>query len=598
MSTTELSFVNIAAYKFVPLDNLDERRLSLRDSCRQIGLRGTILLSSEGINMFLAGTRDAIDEFLGQLRRDPAFVDLEVKESLSDEQPFRRMLVKKKKEIITLAKPEIQPAEKTSKRISARELKQWFDEGRDFAMLDVRNDYEIELGSFDNAIPAGTDHFRQFAEAIKLLPDELREKPLVTFCTGGIRCEKASPLMENAGFKNILQLDGGILKYFEECGGDHFHGECFVFDQRVAVDSKLRETDTEQCYACQHPLTAEDQHRPEYTPPTACPYCYVPPEQALVELLEKRHAAIKSVTTPLPGSVPYDNIRPMNVPERCDGMTTLDFLDSFHPQVGRDEWQSRCEAGRIVFRDRALSANDVVSQGQRVEHHIPDTTEPDVNVDIRILYEDDDIIVVNKPAPLPMHPSGRFNRNTLSNILITVFDPVVPRIVHRLDANTSGVVVLAKRSKVASRIHPQFVAGTVEKIYLAMVQGFPADDKFECDLAIDDAPAKGGGRRLATDAGKASHTSFKVLDRNSDGTTLLEVQPHTGRTNQIRLHLASLGLPLVGEQTYKSDDKLAEQQTISIDDPPLCLHALRISLNHPTNAERISFETPYPSWLQ
>ena len=591
------NFVNISTYKFVTLDNLDERRIALRDFCREIGLRGTILLSNEGINLFLAGTREVIDQFLAHLHNDPAFADLEPKESLSDHQPFRRMLVKKKNEIITLAKPEIEPAKKTSQKIAAKELKAWFDEGRDFAMLDVRNDYEVELGSFEDAIPAKTDHFRQFPEAIKELPEDLKDKPIVMFCTGGIRCEKAGPLMENAGFKNIFQLDGGILKYFEECGGDHYHGECFVFDQRVAVDSELRETETTQCFACQHPLTAEQQQSPYYQPPTACPFCYVPPEQAMAERIAKRHAAILLATTPLPGSVPYDNIRPMNVPERFDGMTTLDFLDAFHPQVGRSVWLERCEAGRIIHRDKVLMADDLLTKGQRVEHRIPNTTEPDVNADIKILFEDDDIIVVNKPAPLPMHPSGRFNRNTLANILIGVFDPVIPRITHRLDANTSGVVLLAKRSKIASKIHPQFVAGTVEKIYLAKVQGHPEEDSFTCDLAIGGAPTAGGGRSLDEKDGKDSSTSFRVLERRFDGTSLLEVQPHTGRTNQIRIHLASLGLPICGEQTYACGGEAVGQQTISVDDPPLCLHAHRISFDHPTTGERLTFETPFPDWI-
>lgn len=317
----------------------------------------------------------------------------------------------------------------------------------------------------------------------------------------------------------------------------------------------------------------------------------------MAELIAKRHAAILLATTPLPGSVPYDNVRPMNVPERFDGMTTLDFLDAFHPQVGRNEWQDRCEKGRIIHRDKVLTAEDILTKGQRVEHHIPDTTEPNVNADIKILFEDDDIIVVNKPAPLPMHPSGRFNRNTLANILIGVFDPVIPRITHRLDANTSGVVLLAKRSKIASRIHPQFVANTVEKVYLAKVEGHPEQDSFVCDRAIAEAPTAGGGRTLDEENGKDSSTAFRVLERRDDGTSLLEVQPHTGRTNQIRLHLASLGLPICGEQTYTAGGEALGQQTISLDDPPLCLHAHRISFDHPTTGERLTFETPFPDWI-
>lgn len=589
-------FINIAAYKFVPLDNLDERRKSLREFCRSIGLRGTILLSHEGINFFLAGSREVVDQFTVRLRSEPEFSDIEIKESPSDHQPFRRMLVKKKKEIITLAKPEIDPGKKTSRKIEAQELKKWFDEGRSFSMLDVRNNYEVALGSFDSAIPAGTESFRQFPEAIKNLPEDLKEQPLIMFCTGGIRCEKAGPLMENAGFKNVLQLDGGILKYFQECGGDHYHGECFVFDQRVAVDPSLRETETTQCYACQHPLTIDDQNSPQYDPPHACPHCFVPPEQAMAKLIEKRHQVIRQKTNPLPGSAPYDNVRPMNVPVDCDGMTVLDFLDTLHSHIGRDVWKERCELGRIYRRETALSPKDTVSKGQRIEHRIPGTTEPDVNADIQILFEDDAIVVVNKPAPLPMHPSGRFNRNTLANILINVYAPIVPRLIHRLDANTSGVVVLAKKRKIASKIHPQFAEGTVEKIYWAKVHGHPPEQEFSCDSAISESPVEGGGRML-DNSGKPSSTAFRVLQRFDDGTSLLEVRPRTGRTNQIRIHLASLGLPICGEQTYFADGTVAEQQTVSVDAAPLCLHAFELTLRHPISEKRQTFTAPAPKWL-
>ena len=205
--------VNIAAYKFVTLDRLEERRTVLRALTERLGLKGTILLSEEGINSFLAGSRQAIDEYLSTLRQEPEFADIEVKESLSDDQPFSRMLVRIKKEIIAFGVDGIDPREKTSKRITAKELKQWYDEGREFTILDTRNDYEIELGTFKNAIPAGVNHFRDFPEAVEKLPEEFQDRPVVTFCTGGIRCEKAGPFMEQAGFRDIYQLDGGILKY-------------------------------------------------------------------------------------------------------------------------------------------------------------------------------------------------------------------------------------------------------------------------------------------------------------------------------------------------------------------------------------------------
>ena len=160
--------------------------------------------------MFLAGTREAVDELLETMRREECFADMTVKESFSDYQPFSRMLVRIKKEIIAMGVPEIRPAEKTSPKLPARTLKEWLDAGQDVTLLDVRNDYEVDIGTFENAVPVGIDSFRQFPEAIQSLPAEMKQKPIVMFCTGGIRCEKAGPMMESAGFETVYQLDGGF----------------------------------------------------------------------------------------------------------------------------------------------------------------------------------------------------------------------------------------------------------------------------------------------------------------------------------------------------------------------------------------------------
>ena len=267
------SFVNISAYKFTPLDELPAWRERLLEVCRASDLRGTILLSAEGINLFAAGTRSGIDALLDTVRGMPGLADLTPKESFSAEQPFNRMLVKIKKEIIAFGVPGIDPSRRTSPKLPARTLKQWLDEGRPITLLDTRNDYEIRLGTFRGAVPARIDHFRDFPEAVKKLPEEMKERPVVMFCTGGIRCEKAGPFLEQAGFKNVHQLDGGILKYFEECGGAHYDGECFVFDQRVGVDPALRETNSVLCFNCQMPLTEAEQRDPRYVPDVSCPHC-------------------------------------------------------------------------------------------------------------------------------------------------------------------------------------------------------------------------------------------------------------------------------------------------------------------------------------
>lgn len=236
------SIVNIAAYKFTPLGELTQLRETLRGLTDRLGLKGTILLSPEGINLFLAGERDAVDAFTTELQADSQIGAVEFKKSYTDYQPFGRMLVKLKREIIAFGVEGIAPSQQTSPKLPAKQLKQWLDEGRPITLLDVRNDYEVSLGTFAGAEPIGIRHFRDFPQAVDNLPDDRKQETVVMFCTGGIRCEKAGPYMEQAGFANVYQLDGGILKYFEECGDDHYTGECFVFDDRIAIDGNLQPT--------------------------------------------------------------------------------------------------------------------------------------------------------------------------------------------------------------------------------------------------------------------------------------------------------------------------------------------------------------------
>ncbi len=262
---------NISTYRFAELSGLKELREDLITNCKAWNLKGTILLSTEGINLFVAGAAESIDLLLEKLRAIPGLEGLEPKVSLSDTQPFNRMLVRLKKEIISFGVEAVRPANYTSPKLSAKELKRWLDEGRPVTLLDTRNDYEVQLGTFKNAIIPNINTFREFPAAVRKLPDELKDQPVVMFCTGGIRCEKAGPFMELEGFNNIYQLDGGILKYFEECGGDHYDGECFVFDQRVGVDPGLRESDYAVCFACQAPLDTTDQEDSRYVHGVSCP---------------------------------------------------------------------------------------------------------------------------------------------------------------------------------------------------------------------------------------------------------------------------------------------------------------------------------------
>jgi UPF0176 protein len=182
------------------------------------------------------------------------------------------MLVKIKREIITMKRPDINPAAKPAPRLAPHTLKAWLDEGRDVVMLDTRNDFEVGLGTFDNAVNLHIASFGDFPAAVQTL--DLKGKTVVSFCTGGIRCEKAAPLLIANGLDNVYQLDGGILKYFEDCGGAHWHGECFVFDKRVALGPDLQETGTTQCYACQAVVSPEEQHSTDYVLGKSCPHCH------------------------------------------------------------------------------------------------------------------------------------------------------------------------------------------------------------------------------------------------------------------------------------------------------------------------------------
>lgn len=598
-----MSIVNIAAYKFVPLERLPERREELKEFTRDLSLKGTILLTPEGINLFLAGERKCIDAFLAHLRQWPGLEELEVKESLSDDQPFERMLVKIKQEIICFGIEGIEPRTYTSRKLPARELREWLAAGRDVTLYDVRNDYEVEVGTFAGAVPAGIDHFRHFPDAVSRLPEELKDRPIVMFCTGGIRCEKAGPFMEHAGFRDIYQLEGGILKYFEECGGDFYDGDCFVFDKRVALNPQLEESTTVQCYACLAPVLPMEQRSRFYNPPHSCPHCYKSPEQEVRALCDRREAAIRRVSEPLPGSTPYDNVRPISIPLRLDRRPLLEALCELYSHVPESEWLDLFAKGQIVHKGHPVQPDRIVRAGERFGRLFPALSEPAVNVDIGMLYEDNQLIVLNKPAPLPMHPCGRFNRNSLEWILHQVYAPAKPRPAHRLDANTTGVVVFTKSRGIAAKVQPQFERGEVRKTYLAHVQGNVTADglqlqpgvQFRCDAPISRDSQDHGGRVIADD-GLPSATEFQVLSVLSDGTAILVVNPLTGRTNQIRVHLWHLGLPIVGDPLYLAGQKLGDEQTVSREAPPLHLHAWKLELNHPTTGDRMKFEAPVPAW--
>ena len=273
-----MQIVNISAYKFVSLDDIETLRPEMRARCDALDLKGTILLAPEGINMFLAGPREAIDGFMAWLHADARFADIAPKESLSETQPFKRMLVRQKKEIITMKMPLIRPEEGRAPFVRPVDLKRWLDQGHDDAgrpvvMLDTRNDFEVAVGTFDDAVDYDIGKFSDFPPAVAAHKAEFEGKTVVSFCTGGIRCEKAAIHMQEAGIEHVYQLEGGILKYFEKVGGAHYKGDCFVFDYRTALNPNLEPAGPKQCFACRAVVTPEEQQSPHYVVGTSCPHC-------------------------------------------------------------------------------------------------------------------------------------------------------------------------------------------------------------------------------------------------------------------------------------------------------------------------------------
>jgi UPF0176 protein len=243
--------LNVSAYLFVALPDAAALREPLLARAKALELRGTILLAEEGINLFVAGTPQAVRALLDHLRADPRLAPLQAKESWSETVPFARMLVKHKREIIRMKHAAIQPAAGRAPALDAATLKRWLDQGHDDAgrpvvTLDTRNAFEVDYGTFADAIDWRLDKFSDFPSALRAHAQDLRGKTVVSFCTGGIRCEKAALVMQEEGLENVWQLEGGILKYFEETGGAHFEGTCFVFDEREALDAGLRAALTDE----------------------------------------------------------------------------------------------------------------------------------------------------------------------------------------------------------------------------------------------------------------------------------------------------------------------------------------------------------------
>jgi UPF0176 protein len=263
-------------YRFVRLSRLDALRDDLEREAAELSLKGTILLAGEGINATLAGPREALEAMRDHLRARPEFAAMRFRFSTAgDDNPvFHRLKVRVRTEIVRLDQPEVAPDRRTGEHVDAERWNELLDDP-EVVVLDTRNGYEIGIGSFPGAIDPGTRSFRQFPAYVREHLDPAVHRKVAMFCTGGIRCEKASAWMLEQGFETVYQLDGGILTYLETVPpeANRWHGECFVFDQRVSVNHDLREGCFEQCYACRQPLSPEDVASPEYEAGVSCPHC-------------------------------------------------------------------------------------------------------------------------------------------------------------------------------------------------------------------------------------------------------------------------------------------------------------------------------------
>lgn len=262
-------------YKFVRLPDYAKKQQPLLSYCLDRRIKGTILLAPEGINATISGSRDAIDSVLAFLRSDSRLADLEHKESYAEESPFERMKVKLKKEIVTLGLPQIDPSNRVGTYVSPQEWNALICDP-EVLVIDTRNDYEVGIGTFQGALNPETESFRDFPDYVRqnLNPD--RHKKVAMFCTGGIRCEKATSFLLSEGFERVYHLKGGILKYLEEIPAREslWQGECFVFDERVAVKHGLELGSYDMCASCGHPLAEIDKTSPMYREGVSCPQCF------------------------------------------------------------------------------------------------------------------------------------------------------------------------------------------------------------------------------------------------------------------------------------------------------------------------------------
>jgi UPF0176 protein len=270
-----MQYVVAALYKFVRLEDYHELREPLLEKCLALQIKGTLLLAYEGINGTVAGSREGIDALLAYLKADKRFADIDHKESFFDDAPFYRMKVKIKKEIVTLGVDGIDPNDTVGHYVEPKDWNALIADP-DVVVIDTRNHYEYELGTFEKALDPHTESFREFPDYVKQNMDPVKQKKVAMFCTGGIRCEKSTAYMLKQGFEEVYHLKGGILKYLEEVPESEslWHGDCYVFDNRVAVNHRLEQGEYDLCHGCRFPISQVDKQSELYQEGVCCPRCH------------------------------------------------------------------------------------------------------------------------------------------------------------------------------------------------------------------------------------------------------------------------------------------------------------------------------------
>ena len=283
-----------ALYKFTRLDDFEEIQGPLKIFLESLNIRGTLLLAKEGVNGTISGDNDSIMKSLDYLQKDERLVGLEYKFSYSEKPPFKRLKVKLKKEIVTLGESNIDPIFSSGTYVKPADWNELINDP-DVVLIDTRNNYEFEIGSFKGSINPNTETFREFPAYTKNNLEKYRDKKIAMFCTGGIRCEKSTAYLKSKGFENVFHLQGGILKYLEEIKEDEslWEGECFVFDDRVAVKHNLELGKYDQCHACRFPITDEDKEHPHYEKGASCPRCYGTKNSSQVSRYREREKQVQ-----------------------------------------------------------------------------------------------------------------------------------------------------------------------------------------------------------------------------------------------------------------------------------------------------------------